>query len=211
MKKLQIFILILVLAGLFGFADYYVNVPEGIPTPKLPSMPTGTDGEVTVEVPPEVVTHPNVTKAVLEKGGLSGDYKIEKRARSTELFESFNLSAVSNISVYKNILIKADGAGQLPIYVYEVHGPAGQGSITYLNLKLAMIDQLGSESGINETGDIGYSNLFYNNEGSEATGYLVSQVGDVVFGFQYSKDSSEAFDFVKSLVNNYMSQISNNT
>ncbi len=208
MKKLQIFILIVVVAGLFAFADYYVNVPEGIPTPRLPSK-TATP-EVTVEKVPEVVIHPNITKQVLESNAMD-DYKIEKRARSTELFEVFNLADVSSISVYKNILIETDPSGKLPVYVYEVHGPAGQGSITYLNLKLAIIDQLGSEAGINETGDIGYSSLFYNDQSNDTTGYLLSQVGDTVFGFQYSKGSSEAFDFVQSLVNNYMSQISNNT
>lgn len=209
MKKLQIFILIIVVAGLFAFADYYVNVPEGIPTPSLPSVPA--QQQTQTSAPPEVRNDPNITKQILEQSGLGEQYKIEKRARSTELFETFDLSAVSNISAYKNILIKIGAATQIPVYAYEIHGPAGQGSITYLNLKLAMIDQLGSEAGINETGDLGYSNLYYNAPSNAKTAYLLTQVGDVVFGFQYSKDSQEAFDFVKSLVNNYMSLISNNT
>lgn len=209
MKKLQIFILIVVVAGLFTFADYYVNVPEGIPTPSIPSLPGSSKTET--QAAPQATPDPNITKQILEQGGMADTYKIEKRARSTELFESFNLSGISNISVYKNILIKAQAGSQSPVFIYEIHGPSGQGSITYLNLKLAMIDQIGSEAGINETGDIGYSSLFYNAPGNTKTGYLLSQVGDIIFGFQYSKDSSEAFDFIRTLVNNYMSLISNNT
>ena len=207
MKKLQLFILILVVISLFGFADYFVNVPEGIPSPK-PALPSSQQDD---EQPPKAIVHPNITKQIIDAGGLDGSYAIEKRTRSTELFESFNLSEIANISVYKNVLIDVDTQGQLPIYVYEIHGPARQGSITYLNVKLAMIDQLGSAAGINETGNLGYSSLFYNNRQDQSTGYLLSQVEDIVFGFKYNKKSSQAFDFVKSLVNNYMSSFSNNT
>jgi len=209
MKKLHLFILILVVIALFGFADYFVNVPEGIPSPK-PALPSSQQDENGTE-PAKVITHPNITKQIIDAGGLNGNYTIEKRTRSTELFESFDLSEIANISVYKNILIGVDAQGQLPIYVYEIHGPAGQGSITYLNIKLAMIDKLGSAAGINETGNLGYSSLFYNDKKDQSTGYILSQVEDMVFGFKYNKKSSQAFDFVTSLVNNYMSSFSNNT
>lgn len=209
MKKLQLSILILVVIALFAFADYSMNVPDGLPdfTPALPSSQQG-DNE---NQKPEAITHPNITKQIIDAGGLNGGYTIEKRTRSTELFESFNLSEIANISVYKNVLIDVDTQGQLPIYVYEIHGPAGQGSITFLNVKLAMIDHLGSSAGINETGSYGYNSLFYNNKKEESTGYLLSQVEDMVFGFKYNKKSSKAFDFIDSLVNNYMSSFSNNT
>jgi len=209
MKKLQLAILILAVIALFGFADYFVNVPEGIPSPKS-SLPSSQQGEDGTE-PPKVVTHPNITKHILESGDLEEIYSIEKRTRSTELFESFDLSDLANVSIYKNILINVNADGQLPIYVYEIHGPAGQGGITYLNIKLAMIDQLGSAAGMNETGNFGYTSLFYNDEKNPSTGFLLSQVEDIVFGFKYNKKSIQAFDFVKSLVNNYMSSFSNNT
>ncbi|HDL89686.1 MAG TPA: hypothetical protein ENG14_02145 [Thermodesulforhabdus norvegica] len=208
MKKLQLAILILVVIALFGFADYTVNLPGGIPVPK-PSLQTQQDESPAL--PNEVVNHTNITKQILDQGGLAGTFAIEKRTRSTELFESFDLSGMANVSIYKNILIGVDTQGQLPIYVYEMHGPAGQGSITYLNVKLAMIDQIGSETGINETGDMGYNSLFYNDKNNPSTGFLISQVEDTVFGFQYNKKSRQAFDFIKSLVNNYMSSVTNNT
>jgi len=207
MKKLQIFILILVVIALFAFADYSLNLPGGIPRP-TPSLPSFRQDSQT-EKPPEIVTHPNITKLILELSGQQGIYTIEKRSRSTELFESFDLSDLANTSIYKNILINAETKGQLPIYVYEIHGPAGQGNITYLNIKLAMIDQLGSAAGINETGDLGFSSLYYNDESSSANGFLLSQIGDIVFGFKYSKQEGPAFDFIKTLINTYMSQISN--
>jgi hypothetical protein len=208
MKKLQLAILILVVIGLFVAADYMVNVPEGIPRP-MPSLPSSQSETGTK--PPEAVTHPNATKAILEMSGSTQAYSIEKRTRSTELFESFDLSDLSNIVVYKNVLISAEREGQLPIYIYEIHGPVGQGNITYLNTKLAMIDQIGSAAGINETGNYGYSSLFYNDEKNPGTGYLLSHVEDMVFGFKYNKNSAEAFDFIQGMINNYMSSFSNNT
>ena len=199
--------MILVVIGLFAFADYYVNLPDGIPrpTPSLPSQDSGA------QQPAEAASLPNITKQILDMGGLTESYQIEKRTRSNELFESFDMSQQANLVIFRNILINPDVQGQLPIYVYEIHGPAGQGSITYLNVKLAMIDQLGSEKGLNETGDIGYNSLFYNDEKNPSTGFLVSQVEDMVFGFEYNKKSVQDFDFIKSLVNNYMQSFSNNT
>ena len=205
MKKVSLAILVLVVIGLFAFADYYANLPEGIPRP-LPSLPSQEEKPVTS---PDAVKEPNITKQILDMGGLSGDYQIEKRTRSTELFESFDMSQLANVVIYRNILITPGATGQLPIYVYEIHGPQGQGSITYLNVKLAMIDQLGSEKGLNETGGIGYNSLFYNDEKNPSTGFLLTQVEDMVFGFRYNKKSSQAFDFIKSLVNNYMQSFSN--
>jgi len=201
MKKLQLAILILVAIVLFGLADYFVNIPGGIKNP-LPLLPGKTQ-----EKAPELEDYPNITKQLLDQVGLNQKYTIEKRTRSTELFENFDLSDLTHVVIFKNTIIQSGGAAQLPIYVYEIHGPTGQGSISYLNVKLAMIDQLGSASGINETGDYGYNSLFYNDEKNPTVGFLLSQVGDVVFGFKYAKDSVEAFDFVKNLVNNYMSQV----
>ena len=206
MKKLSLALLILAILGLFAFADYYVSLPKGLP--KIPSKAPSQTSETEA---PEVVSHPNITKELLDKGGLQANYKIEKRTRSTELFETFDMGNLANVSIYRNILIGADSENQLPIYVYEIHGPQGQGAITYLNLKLAMIEQLGSEAGINETGDIGYSNLYYNDPKNTSTGFMLSQVEDVVFGFKYDKKSRQAFDFIQSLVNNCMSSFSNHT
>lgn len=208
MKKLQLALLILAVIALFTFADYFVNLPGGISMPPLGEPDSGA------EIPqqtPQIVTDKNITQEILDAGGFETNFTIEKRTRSTELFELFDLSDLASISIYKNILISADSDGQLPIDIYEIHGPAGQGSITYLNVKLAMIDQLGSEEGINETGDFGFSSLFYNDSANPSTGFMLSQIDDTVFGFKYNKKSRQAFDFVKTLVNNYMSQVSNNS
>jgi len=200
MKKVSLAILILVLIGLFAFADYYANLPGGIPRP-LPSSPTQQDD---ANQAPGSIVQPNITKQILEASDLGGQFTIEKRTRSTELLENFDMSDLANVVIYRNILISTSSEGQLPIQVYEIHGPVGQGSITYLSVKLAIIDQLGSEAGLNETGDIGYNNIFYNDEKNPSTGFLVAQVEDMVFGFKYNKKSRQAFDFVQSLVNNYM-------
>ncbi len=203
MKKLPLFVILLVVLTLFAFADYVINVPEGI---KLPTIASISENESEGEVP--VVVNPNITQTILDTSGMGESHKIEKRMRTTELFELFDLSSVSNISAYSNILIHT-GSDPLPIHIYEIHGPKGQGKITYLNIKLKLIDQLGSSAGINETGDHGFNSLFYNDEGNPNSGFLLSQIGDIVFGFKYSKNSEKAFDSVTQFVEYYMSQLTN--
>jgi len=200
--------LILAITALFGIADYFVNLPEGIGSMGPGSAKSTTDDSS--QAPPIAVER-NITQEILDTSDLGTQFSIEKRTRSTELFELFDLSNLASIAIYKNILVASGTEGQLPIIVYEVQGPAGQGAITYLNIKLAMIDQLGTEEGINETGEYGFSSLFYNDSKNPSTGLMLSQIDDVVFGFRYNKKSRQAFDFIKSLVNNYMSQISNNS
>ena len=201
MKKLQLFILLPIILGLLAYVDYTANVPDGM---KLPDKPSITE-EDTVETPaPKVLTHPNLTQVVLDSSSNLGDYKIEKRSRSIDLFEIFNLSEVSNIGIYKNILISK---GLAPIHVYEIHGPNGEGNVTYLNLKLKLIEQIGSAIGINETGSYGYNSLFYNNSEDEATGYLLAQIEDNVFGFKYSKLSPSSFETVEKFLEASLSNL----
>jgi len=202
MKKLQLFVVLLAVTTLFAFTDYRLNIPEGINIQTIPSI---VEKPVT-ETPVAIL--PNITQMILDGSGMSQIYKIEKRTRTTELFELFNLSNVTNISVFNNLLITNDSATS-PIYAYEIHGVTGQGKITYLNLKLKIIDQLGSAVDINETGGYGVNSLFYNNESNPNSGYLLSQIGDVVFGFKYSKIDGKSFDSVKQFVEYYMSQVTN--
>lgn len=203
MKKFQIALLILVVAGLFTFADYSYNLPGGIPDIK-PSLP-GAQDEYPEQDMPDLVSHPNVTKNFLETLGLQSSYKIERRFRSTELFEKFDFSQMTNLSIYKNVLV-GQAQGQDPIYIYEIHGPTGQTSLTYLNTKLAMLDQLELSSDINEANSLGKNSLFYNNEADPSTGFLLVEVDDIAFGFKYNKNQQEAFDFIKNLINNYTPQ-----
>ena len=204
MKKFQLTILLLIVIALLISADYFINLPDGLPE-LSPSLPGESDLSSQEDEAPINADYPNVTKQVLQELA-EADYTLEKRSRSTELFESFNLSEVANVVTFRNILIGSIN-GQAPLYVYEIHAPSGQGAISYLNIKLTMLDQLRDEAGINETGDIGYSSLFYNDPVRSNTAFLLSQVGDMIFGFQYDRNSTTDFDFVKDLVNNYMSSI----
>ena len=202
MKKTQLFVILIVVIALFAYADYAMNVPQGISLPEIPQEEVETAGSG------PVIVDPNITQAILDGSVIGETYKIEKRSRTTELFELFDLSQISNVSAYSNILIK--GAGDLqPIYVYEIQGPEGQGKITYLNIKLKLIDQLGSSAGINETGSYGFNSLFYNDEANPSTGFLLSQIGDTIFGFKYNKAEGNVFDFVKQFVEYYMSEVTN--
>lgn len=200
MKKLQLFIVLLVVIVLLTLADYRITVPEGI---KLPDI---TQAQV-VAVEDDTATstvreYPNVTQIALES---SPDitYKIEKRTRTTELFESFDLSQLANTAIYKNILLDSAVEASFPLYIYEIQGPMGQGKISYLNVKLAISDQLKPEATINETGEYGHASLYYNEQEGSPTGFLLAQVGDTVFGFKYSKSQEAAFQAVQSFLSSY--------
>lgn len=201
MKKLQLFIILLLVIVLFAYADYTMNVPEGIDLPNIPKLTEDEPAE------PPVRNYPNVTQGIIEAAGLSQGMKIEKRTRTTELFETFDLGQVANTVAFNNVVVTTQDTLQ-PLFIYEIHGPEGQGKITYLNIKLRMIDQIGSSAGINETGTYGFNSLFYNDEGNPNTGFLISQIGDMVFGFKYNKNSN-VFDSVKQFVEYYMSAQTN--
>lgn len=202
MRKTTLAILVLLVIAGLAAADYFINFSGGIANPLTSSSQNKAAHS------PDLAGPPNITQQILDKSGMADQYTIETRTRSTELFENFDLKDVNNLSIFKNTVIRKGVATQYPIYVYEIQGPAGEGSVTYLSLKLAMIKQLGSASGVNETGSFGFNSLFYNDPKFPTIGYLLSQVGDTVFGFKYRKETSEAFDFAKNMINNYMSQIS---
>ncbi|MDH5596599.1 MAG: hypothetical protein OEY44_00725 [Candidatus Peregrinibacteria bacterium] len=208
MKKLQLFIVVLLVIALMVFADYYVNKPEGIEVPKIPVQEKIDEKEKE----PETVSLPDLTRLALELGAYSDKYEVEKRTRSTELFEIFNVGSVANITVFKNTLtpsVEEGGLGSL--LVYEVQGPQAQGRVTFLNLKLKMIEHLGNAEGINETGSYGYNSLFYNDPSSEASAHLLTQVGDTVFGFKYSRAEEGTFEFIKTFIEVYQEAIKNNS
>jgi len=208
MKKLQLFIVILLVMGLMVFADYYVNKPQGIELPKVPIPEEPKEGVVE----PEVVSLPDLTRSTLERSLYADQYEVERRTRSTELFERFNLSSLANTSVFKNTLTPSpDAVGLGTVLIYEAQGPRGEGRVTFLNLKLKMIEELGGAEGINETGSYGYNSLFYNNADNETSAHLLTQIGDSVFGFKYSKTDENTFEFIKNFIEVYQESIKSNS
>lgn len=202
MKKSQLFVLLPVIMLLLALADYRVNTPEGLSLPATPRMPGTEDGGVI----PVVRADPNVTQEVLEATPDLAAYRIEKRTRSLELFEIFDLSQMTNTLIYKNVVLDKTDPNGFPIYIYEAQGQPGQGKITFLNLKSIMIKQ-GSSVSINETNDFGQSSLFYNDSFNPSNGFLLVQVNDNVFGFKYFKTSDQIFKDIQTFIATQMSPL----
>ncbi|MBU0727247.1 hypothetical protein KKA95_01035 [Patescibacteria group bacterium] len=193
MKKIHLFIIILIAIVAFAAADYYANI----------SMDEGITIEV--EIPEgvgiDVETDANLTQALIDSNP-TFDYGLTQRSRTNQLFEVFDLSTLDGVRIYKNVLTKKgeSAGGEGTIVVYEVHGDSSQGKMTYLNLKLKVIDQLEPTTSINEVSNFGYNAFFYNDINSVNSGFILSQIRDNLYGFQYSKADDKNFEIVKNMI-----------
>jgi hypothetical protein len=199
MKKLQLAILLLIVIALFISADYYINPPQ--PVDAVPLSPSEADRNAD-EVPP-MASPPQPLREALEDPDSGLNLQVLKRARTDELFEMYNLSKIEDLKVFKYQIGQDDTGGQ-PINVYEIFGPQGQGQLTYLNIKLLIEDQKQEADTINETASLGHNNFFYNSKTQESTAYLVTQISDVVYGFQYSKTDEGSYDSIKTIIQRLM-------
>jgi hypothetical protein len=189
MKKLYFAIIVLIAIAAFASADYFINAP----LEKLP-------GEVFNSVAGDSQT--NITQMLLDGNTAEFNYIISKRDRVKQIFEKFDMSSLENVAIFKNTLDKKeehDPGSQ--IIIYEIQGPQNQGKITYLNLKLKLIDQTGITGTINEVSGYGYNSFFYNDLNNQNIGFLLAQIKDNLFGFQYNKsDDGGSFETVKLMV-----------
>ncbi|MBN2087797.1 hypothetical protein JW758_05600 [Candidatus Peregrinibacteria bacterium] len=192
MKKAQLFIIIFIAIALFIAGDYYVNTPDGLRL--ADSSSTEAPAVTQIEDP-----YPNLTQELLDYKPSEFNYKILKRERTKQLFEKFDLSNLANAVIYANIL-----EGKAPITIYEIQSKKNQGALVYQNMKLKIVDQMSSGGEINEVDGYGYNSFFYNDINNANTGYLISQIKDNIFGFQYSKADENNFTTIKSMINALM-------
>jgi hypothetical protein len=195
MKKIQLYIILFVVIVLFASTDYFVNTPFALSD--LIPKPAEENIKITD-------TYPNLTEILLNSDPQGFGYTIYRRDRTQQLFEKFDLSSVQDIRIYRNVLSPRGGSGLQPMTVYEIQGPVNQGKISYLNVKMRIIDQKELTSNINEVSGYGYNSFFYNDLNNKNTGFLLSQVGDELYGFQYSKADTESFDIIKNMIDTLM-------
>lgn len=196
MKKAQLFIIILIVIVIFATGDYLVNAPGTIKTADIT-----TQSEITTQVEDP---YPNLIQELLDFSAPEFNYTIVKRERSKQIFEKFDLSTLKNAIIHANALKSEESDAGSPIVIYEIQGKKNQGALIYQNLKLKIIDQMASKGTVNEVTDYGYNAFFYNDPDNENTGYLVSQIKDNIFGFQYSKANADNFNTIKSMTNALM-------
>lgn len=196
MKKLSLALGFLIIIALFASADFYINkiTPPSIPLPGSETVAQSdsiTKADETVEIP------------TMKEETLAG-YTVKDSNKTTQLFEKFDLSALSNIMITRKRL---EGQDSNVIIIYEINGPKSQGTLTYLHIKLQFIAQInGTTETINEVNNLGNSNFFYNDHNHSNTAFMVVLIGDSLYGFQYIKDSPESenptksYDAVKSII-----------
>jgi len=208
MKKFPLFIIIVIALSLFAAADYYLNNLDGQALLDLKEQVTDVTA---APEPPETPEPPAISSRFKPDQELEG-YQVISQLQTRQLFEKIDLSNLSNVTIVRNELTKkaeAEEAVAPPLFIYEMSGPAGQGSLTYLNVKLQFIAQIDTAAEtINETSEFGQNSFFFNDRNYENTGFLLVQIHDNLFGFQYDKSDPAVYDNIKRIIQSLMPQTS---
>jgi hypothetical protein len=212
MKKLPIILVLLAIIACFAGADYYLN--------------NLNKAVADLSKPDTTITSPSkdtkFSDAVFQLNSDANGYKVAGQTVTSEIFDKIDLSGIKNIKIYKNQLEKTitpvpatvpstTDTAALPekpdekdtVYIYEIHGPIGQGSLTYLGVKLEFIKQINATTEVlNETNEYGQSSFFYNDTNLGNIGFLLAQAGDNLYAFQYSKLLPDTFNTIKTIIGN---------
>jgi len=224
MKKLPYILVLIAIIALFAGADYYLNNLNG--KEALESIK-----KISKDVTPENKETPGFSDAIFKLNENLMDYKVISQIQTSQIFEKIDLSNINNIKIYLDRLeytgAKAEVAPSVSpessetaskdlntgktIYLYEIHGPANQGSLTYLNIKLQFIAQINATTEtLNETSEYGNNSFFYNDQNYENIAFLLTQVGQNVFAFQFNKTDSAVYNDVKSIIAKLVSDSKSN-
>jgi len=179
MKRLPLAIIVLIAIAAFAAADYFVNAPLS----KFPDIISQFSADSQV-----FDSSVNITQMLIDSNPAEFNYVIAKRDRIKQIFEKFDMSSLENVVIFKNILDKKESQDPNDqIIIYEIQGAPNQGQLTYLSLKTKVIDQMSGMGAINEVSGYGYNSFFYNDINNQNTGFLLTQIKDNLFGFQYNK------------------------
>ena len=110
MKKLSLFIIIIVALALFAAADYYLN-----------NLSTQAPLDLIGEEAKDAVTDKEPSSFINSIFKLSqelADYKVINQVQTSQIFEKIDLSNIRNIRIYRNKLEKEEGSE--PIFLYEI-------------------------------------------------------------------------------------------
>ncbi|MBN2096399.1 hypothetical protein JW752_03270 [Candidatus Peregrinibacteria bacterium] len=205
MKKFPLFIIIVIALSAFAAADYYLNDLDGRVLLDLKDQVT----EVTAA--PEPPEPPAIVSQFMIDQELEG-YQVTSQLQTHQIFEKIDLSNINNITITRNELVKREETEKktlTPLFIYEIRGPADQGSLTYLNVKLQFIAQISATAEtINETSEFGQNSFFFNDKNYENTAFLLVQIHDNLFSFQYDKSETAVYNDVKRIIQSLISQAS---
>lgn len=197
MSKFPLFIIMLVAIALFATADFYLNNLE----PNIKETVEEVKAFDIIEERPVAPPVNDFQDSSFGIGSILVGYQITNQAQASQLFEKVDLTTIPNLRVYVNDLLKTSEGQSNSIRLYEVLGPLNQGSLSYLNVKLQFLAQLNKESEtLNENLEFVENGFFFNDSLDESTANLLIQVGDTLYGFQYSKEAPGIYEDVQSIV-----------
>ncbi len=200
MKKLPLFIIIVIALSLFAAADYYLNDLDGRVVLDLKDQVTDATAAPEPPEPLEPPAEPELP-SYFESGQVLEGYEVASQLQTRQIFEKIDLSHVDNITVIRNELQETAEDTSSPLFIYEIRGPENQGSLTYLNIKLQFIAQINAAAEtINETSEFGQNSFFFNNRNYENTAFLLVQIGDDLFGLQYNKAEPDVYEDIQRII-----------
>jgi hypothetical protein len=217
MRKAQIAIGIVVALAAFAAADFYLNnLGRNLNFDSQGLEPVSTVQPSTPEVIP----------SAFKIGDAVQGFKVMSQVMTSQVFDKVDLGSVKNIRVVKTQMEKvsapvpvateaspveveekpaetpvAEVSRPEPLTLYEIVGPKGQGALTYLAIKLQFVAQINATTEtINEDGKYGDNSFFYNDQNLQSSAFLMTQIGDSLYGLQYNKKSSETYESVKGMI-----------
>lgn len=197
MNKFPIAVILLVILSLFATADLYLNKIDlkSQASPAVPIEPT------------EIPAAPRQQNKI-QPTSVIQNYQNEAQYKTTQLFDKIDLSSIENIENYQNhftkIIATEDSAEPVKFnfYLYEIIGPGEQGDLTYLNVKLQTLAQIDNTTiTLNETNHLGQKSFFLNDQNYPNTAFLLVQAGSNLYGFQYSKENTQVYEDIKTIIN----------
>jgi hypothetical protein len=218
MKKAPVAIGIVVALAAFAAADFYLN--------NL-GRDLNFDSQGAAPVQATQPSTPTVIPSAFKVGDTVQGFKVMSQVMTSQVFDKVDLGNVKNILVVKTQLEKvsppvpvateaapvevgatpaetppaAQAPAPEPFALYEIVGPRDQGALTYLAVKLQFVAQINvTTETINEDSKYGDNDFFYNDQNLQSTAFLVTQIGDNLYGFQYNKNSPETYESVKSMI-----------
>ena len=218
MKKAQIAIGVVVALAAFAAADFYLNnLGRG-----LNFDSKGAEPPISTEQPSTPVVIPSAFRV----GETVQGFKVMSQVMASQVFDKVDLGSVKNIRVVKTQMEKilppvpvateaapveveektpeasvAEISRPEPLTFYEIVGPRDQGALTYLAIKLQFVAQINATTEtINEDAKYGDNSFFYNDQNLQSSAFLLSQIGDSLYGFQYNKKSPETYKSIQGMV-----------
>lgn len=201
-KLLTIIFLSLIILGL-ALADYSLNLKKKTNIEEIKNdLNTKIDENLLNNTDIKVADNKIPETRFIKGYKFKSNYIISRQIQSKQIFETIDLSNLKNVYIYQNRL-DLDPKEQNSDYIimYQILNTTKQNEINYLNLKMQILDQIDNNKILlNETNEFGANSFYLNNPNLTGTTFLLTQIKDSIYAFQYSKENPKIHDSVKEII-----------